>query len=104
MLHSNLLLIDLRSDRAKEANGGSIPGSLHIPAAKLEHLLRRVPPASRLEFYTEGEVERFSRSVEQALLGAGIDGVFIVDGGIESWARESHSGPSIRVESSSAGC
>jgi hypothetical protein len=27
-----------------------------------------------------------------------------VDGGIESWARESHSGPSIRVESSSAGC
>lgn len=103
MHHSNLLLIDLRTGMDREANGGSIPGSLHIPAAQLEHLLRWVPPASRLVFYNEREVDRFSASVEQVLFSAGIDGVFILEGGIESWARESHSGPSIRVESSSAG-
>ena len=55
-------------------------------------------------FHSEGAVERFNASVEQALLGAGIDGVFILEGGIESWDHKSQSGPSMRVESSSAGC
>jgi rhodanese-related sulfurtransferase len=101
MLHSDLLLIDLRQGMDREANGGGIPGSLHIPAAQLAHLLRWVPPASRLVFYNEGEVDRFSATVEQALLSAGIDGVFILDGGIGSWAYKSHGGASVRVESPS---
>lgn len=33
MLHSNLLLIDLRTGTDREAIRSTIPGSLHIPAA-----------------------------------------------------------------------
>ncbi|MGO8790237.1 MAG: rhodanese-like domain-containing protein [Terriglobia bacterium] len=104
MNQSNLLIIDLRSDTTKGANGNGIPGSLNIPIAQLAHLLRWIPPASRVVFYNDAEVDRFNATVEQALLSAGIDGVFILDGGIGSWAHESHGGPSVRVESSSAGC
>jgi rhodanese-related sulfurtransferase len=85
MHHSNLLIIDLRSGTSKSAGGNSIPGSLHMRAAQLAHLLRWVPPASRLVFYNDGEVGRFSRFVEQTLLSAGIDGVFILERGVGSW-------------------
>jgi rhodanese-related sulfurtransferase len=101
---SNLLIIDLRSDTTKGANGNSIPGSLNIPIVQLAHLLRWIPPASRVVFYNEGEVDRFSTTVEQTLLTAGIDGVYILDGGIGSWyTHKSHKGTSMRVGSPSAG-
>jgi rhodanese-related sulfurtransferase len=82
---SNLLIIDLRSETTQGASSNSIPGSLNIPIPQLAHLLRWVPPASRLVFYNDGEVDRFSATVEQALLSAGIDGVFILEGGVGSW-------------------
>ena len=101
---SNLLIIDLRSDTTKGANGNSIPGSLNIPIAQLAHLLRWIPPASRVVFYNEGEVDRFSATVEQTLLTAGIDGVYLLDGGIGSWhTHKSQKGTSMRVGSPSAG-
>ena len=83
--HSVLLIIGLRSNATKVANGNGIPGSLNVPVAELAHLLRWIPPESRLVFYDEGEVARFSATVEQALLTAGIDGVYILEGGIGSW-------------------
>ena len=85
MHQSNLLIIDLRSETTKGANGNSIPGSLNIPIAQLAHLLRWIPPASRVVFYNEGEVDCFSTTVEQTLLTAGIDGVYILEGGVGSW-------------------
>ena len=85
MHQSNLLIIDLRSDTTQRANGNSIPGSLNIPIPQLAQLLRWIPPASRLVFWNEGEVDRFSATVEQTLLTAGIDGVYILEGGIGSW-------------------
>jgi rhodanese-related sulfurtransferase len=104
MHQSNLLIIDLRSDTTKGANGDSIPGSLNIPIVQLAHLLRWIPPASRVVFYNEGEVDRFSTTVEQTLLTAGIDGVYILDGGIGSrHTHKSHKGTSMRVGSPSAG-
>jgi len=104
MHQSNLLIIDLRSETTKGANGNSIPGSLNIPIAQLAHLLRWIPPASRVVFYNEGEVDRFSATVEQTLLTAGMDGVYILGGGIGSWhTHKSHKGTSMRVGSPSAG-
>jgi rhodanese-related sulfurtransferase len=104
MHQSNLLIIDLRSDTTKGANGDSIPGSLNIPIVQLAHLLRWIPPASRVVFYNEGEVDRFSTTVEQTLLTAGIDGVYTLDGGIGSWhTHKSHKGTSMRVGSPSSG-
>ena len=104
MHQSNLLIIDLRSDSTKGANGNSIPRSINIPIGQLAHLLRWIPPASRVVFYNEGEVDRFSTAVEQTLLTAGIDGVYILDGGIGSWhTHKSHKRLSMRVGSPSAG-
>jgi rhodanese-related sulfurtransferase len=82
---SNLLIIDLRSETNQGTNGNSIPGSLTIPIPQLAPLIRWIPPASRLVFCNESEVARFSATVEQALLTAGIDGVYILEGGIGSW-------------------
>jgi rhodanese-related sulfurtransferase len=102
--HSDLLIINLCSDSNNEAVGNSIPGSLNVPFAQLLHLLRWIPPESRLVFYDEGEVHRFSATVEQILLSAGIDGVYILDGGIGSWhAHRSHNITSMRVGLPSAG-
>jgi len=85
MHQSILLIIDLRSETDQGTNGNSIPGSLNIPIPQLARLLRWIPPGSRLVFCNEGEVARFSATVEQALLTAGIDGVYILEGGIGSW-------------------
>jgi rhodanese-related sulfurtransferase len=85
MRQSNLLIVDLRSDTTRGGKDNSIPGSLNIPVAQLPHLLRWIPPASRLVFYNEREVTRFSATVEKTLLTAGIDGVYILEGGIGSW-------------------
>jgi hypothetical protein len=61
-------------------------------------------PGSRVVFCNEGEVDRFSTTVEQTLLTAGIDGVYILDGGIGSWhAHRSHHGTSIRTGPPSVG-
>ncbi len=104
MHQSNLLIIDLRSDATKGANGNSIPGSLNMPIPQLAHLLRWMPPTSRVVFYNEGEVDRFSTTIEQTLITAGIDGVYVLDGGIGSWhTLKSHKGTSMRVGSPSAG-
>ena len=85
MHQANLLIIDLRSDTTQGASSNSIPGSLNIPIPQLAQLLHWIPPASRLVFYNECEVARFSAAVEQALLTAGIDGVYVLVGGIGSW-------------------
>ena len=53
MHQSNLLIIDLRSDTTKGANGNSIPGSLNIPIAQLARLLCWIHQEAELSFATK---------------------------------------------------
>jgi rhodanese-related sulfurtransferase len=82
---SNLILIDLRAKTDPGREGDAIAGSLSILVAALATQLRWIPPATRLVFYDQDQVGRFDAAVEATLLGAGINAVYFLDGGIEAW-------------------
>lgn len=79
----NLLFIDLCGGIS---GGGDepFPGALSVSPEKLGDVLRWVPPSSLLVFCNDGPATRFALSVENTLLSAGIDQVYILERNGES--------------------
>lgn len=85
----NLMIIDLR-DKSDAGRGDGIPDdgikdSLRIPGARLCAGLRWIPPATRLVFYSRDRIGPFGAAVEKVLVEAGIEAVYLLDGGIGAW-------------------
>jgi rhodanese-related sulfurtransferase len=88
---SNLMIIDLRAKTDRGRDPDAISGSLSIPVGALAAQLRWIPAATRLVFYGQEQVNHFNAAVEATLLGAGINAVYLLDGGIEAW--HAHAAP-----------
>jgi rhodanese-related sulfurtransferase len=82
---ANLIVVDLRPELDSGGNDDAIANSLRIPVARLATELRWVPPATRLVFYGGDWVGPFNAVVEEALLCAGIEAVYLLEGGPEAW-------------------
>jgi hypothetical protein len=80
----NLITIDLRPKLNSGGNDDGIADSLRIPAASLATELRWIPPATRLVFVGWDWVDPFNAAVEEVLLRAGIEAVYLLDDGIEA--------------------
>jgi rhodanese-related sulfurtransferase len=81
----NLIVVDLRPELNSGGNDDAIANSLRIPVAKLATELRWVPPATRLVFYGGDWVGPFNAVVEEVLLCAAIEAVYLLEGGLEAW-------------------
>jgi rhodanese-related sulfurtransferase len=81
----NLIIVDLRPKLNSGRNDDEIANSLRIPVASLATALRWIPPATRLVFCGCDWSDPFNTVVEDVLLCAGIEAVYLLDGGIEAW-------------------
>jgi rhodanese-related sulfurtransferase len=82
---SNLMIIDLRAKTDRGRDSDAISGSLRIPVGALATQFRWIPAATRLVFYGQEQVNHLNAAVEATLLDAGINAVYLLDGGIEAW-------------------
>ena len=81
----HLMIIDLRSNTHAGADFDSIPGSLRIPPSHLRSYFFYLPPNTRLVLYDKSVVTRLDSSAESVLLMAGIQAVYVLEGGIGLW-------------------
>jgi hypothetical protein len=81
----NLVIVDLRPKLNSRRNDDEVMDWLRIPVASLATALRWIPPATRLAFCGCDRVDPFNAAVEEVLLCAGIEAVYILDGGIKAW-------------------
>jgi rhodanese-related sulfurtransferase len=81
----NLIVVDLRPKPRSERHDDGIMDALWIPVASLASALCWIPPATRLVFYGSDGLSPFNAAVEEVLLCAGIEAVYLLDGGIGAW-------------------
>jgi rhodanese-related sulfurtransferase len=93
---SNLIIIDLRARADSGRDRDAIPGALIVPRGALATVLGWIPAGTRLVFYERGRVDHFDPTVEATLLGAGINAVYLLDGGIDAWHAQVSTGTGLR--------
>jgi rhodanese-related sulfurtransferase len=93
---SNLIIIDLRTKRDSGRDPHAIPGALSVPARALAAVLRWIPAGTRLVFYEQDQVGHFNPEVEGTLVSAGVNAVYLLDGGIDAWHAQVSAGTGLR--------
>jgi hypothetical protein len=84
----NLIIVDLGPKLdSRRRNDDGITDWLRIPVASLATQLRWIPPATRLVFYGCDWVRPFDATVEEVLLRAGIEAVYVLN---DDWGGAEH--------------
>jgi membrane protein DedA with SNARE-associated domain/rhodanese-related sulfurtransferase len=91
------VVVDVRSQVARKADGRVIPGALAMDVDELDSRLRRLPKDREIIFYCACPNEASAAQLAKRLVGLGYTRVRPLAGGIDAWlaaghAVESHSG------------
>lgn len=77
----NLMIFDLHRDSERNSRHEHIPGALAISADDFRHLVKWLPPGSRIVFSGAGFKQHLDAQTEGILFQLGIEAIYFVDGG-----------------------
>jgi membrane protein DedA with SNARE-associated domain/rhodanese-related sulfurtransferase len=84
------VVVDVRSDVARKADGRFIPGALAMGAADIEARLRELPKDRDLVFYCTCPNEASAAQVAKRLIELGYTRVRPLAGGLDAWIAAGH--------------
>jgi membrane protein DedA with SNARE-associated domain/rhodanese-related sulfurtransferase len=84
------IVVDVRSDVARKADGRFIPGALTMNAAEVEARLRQLPKDRDIIFYCTCPNEASAAQVAKKLIEFGYTRVRPLQGGLDAWLAAGH--------------